>query len=288
MTLTEFINPLAERLAADLKRWLVEPAVPPELADGMRYCLDGGKRLRPSLVYLSARAVGGDDGEELVRRAAVSVELVHAYSLVHDDLPAMDNDDRRRGKATAHVKYSPAMAILIGDALLTRAMGLLAEHGGKTPPVLIAELAAGVGASGMVAGQVADLGLCAIPGGLEGIEYIHVKKTAALMQTAARMGAIAAGTDSTTTDAVGAFGKQIGLAFQIFDDLLDSGEDNRDNNSGDDVNRPPGSCLLFLASEEARRLGEERTAEALACLSPLGAAAEPLRVLAKLLVSRTN
>jgi len=265
----------------DINNWLTEPGTPAELDEAMRYCLEGGKGLRPKIVYLSAAATGGDEKSEPVRAAAVSVELVHVYSLVHDDLPDMDNDDTRRGKPTVHVKYSPAMAILVGDALLTRAAGILAEHGGEHSTALVAELASGAGAAGMVAGQVADLGLCTLPDGLDGVEYIHMRKTAALFRTAARMGATASGAPSEQIDAVGNFARNIGMAFQVFDDVLDADEIARGGNQ-------PGSCLLYLDPEEARRRGRQLTDRAIEYLAPLGDKALPLRELAQSLVSRTR
>jgi len=273
-TLEQILAPFSKRVEADIATWLVEPSVPDQLAEGMRYCVEDGKRLRPALVYLSALAAGGNDEDILVRRAAVAVELVHVYSLVHDDLPSMDNDITRRGKPTAHVKYGEAMAILIGDGLLTRAMGLLAESGHPSSHLLVAELAASAGASGMVAGQVADMDLCTIPDGREGVEYIIVRKTAALIQAASRMGAIAAGGDDSVLDALGEFALKMGMAFQVFDDLLDKDEEE------------DRSIVAEIGMEEAIIFGEKLTTEALSAVTPLGYRADTLKQLATLLVNR--
>ena len=185
----------ARRAELAIQRLLISDGVPDPLADAMRYCvLGGGKRIRPAVVYMAAQAAGADD-EELVDRAAVAVELVHCYSLVHDDLPMMDDDALRRGRPTAHVKFSDAMAILAGDALLTRAMGVLGEADYPQAGRLVAELAAGAGAAGMIAGQVADMDLCPAGEGMEKFRFINLRKTAALIRAAARMGAICGDAD---------------------------------------------------------------------------------------------
>ena len=186
------LAPYARKVESDLQLWLVDDGVPVSLAEAMHYCvLGGGKRLRPALVYLAAEAAGGSEDDEHVRRSAAAIEMVHTYSLVHDDLPAMDDDSLRRGRPTAHVKFGQAMAILAGDALLTRAFGVLAEGPAGGPVAeLTGELASAAGAAGMIAGQVADMALCEVPAGLDGLQYIHMRKTAALIRSAARMGAI--------------------------------------------------------------------------------------------------
>ena len=273
-SLQELLTPFISQVEADLGQWLVEPGVPSELAEAMQYCAAGGKRLRPSIVYLSASAVGGDYREILVRRAAVAVELVHGYSLVHDDLPAMDNDEVRRGRPTAHIKFGEAMAILVGDGMLTRAMGLMAEYNHKNSGALVAELASGAGSAGMVGGQVADLNLCSIPSGTEGAEYIIVKKTATLLMTAARMGVIAAGGSDTELTALSQYALKLGMAFQVFDDLLDSEDEDGH------------SIVKVMGTEGARRFGEQLTSQAINALDLLGNKAEKLRQLAILLLQR--
>lgn len=288
--LKALLSPCAACAEADLVRWLVPPGTPEALADGMRYCMAGGKRLRPAVAMLAAQAVGGSAENELVRRAAVAVEMVHVYSLVHDDLPAMDDDELRRGRPTAHVRFGEAMAILIGDALLTRAFGVPAECDSPLVGRLTSELSRAAGAEGMVAGQVADMNLCDLPKGLEGLRYIHLHKTAAMIRGAARMGAVAAGADETALQAVSDFAEHLGLAFQLFDDLLDvtgtAGQLGK--TPGKDAETGKQTHLAAVGIEEAKRLGEEMTLTACRALEPLGPAGETLKELAILLTRRTH
>jgi len=289
-SLTALLAPHAERLEVDLADWLVPPETPASLAEGMRYCVSGGKRLRPAIVSLSARAAGGRETDEPVRRSAVAVELVHVYSLVHDDLPVMDDDKLRRGRATAHVRFGPAMAILIGDALLTRAFGVLAEGSVPLAARLAAELARAAGAAGMVAGQVADMDLCDVPAGFEGLQYIHRRKTAALLRASARMGAWAVGADPRALRAVGEYAEKLGLAFQLIDDVLDATGTAKQLGKTPGKDAPAGkrTYLAEVGGDEAHRLGRRLTDEAVEALGPLGPAGEPLRDLARLLAERTK
>ncbi len=293
--LGEILAPYVRQVEGDLERWLVEPGVPPSLAEGMAYCvLDGGKRVRPALVLISAEAGGGDAADELARRAAVAVELVHCYSLVHDDLPAMDDDALRRGRPTAHVQFGEAMAILIGDALLTRAFGLLGEAKGLQRPEAVgalgAELAGGAGPAGMIAGQVADMGLCEIPDGLAGLRYIHLHKTATLIRAATTMGAICAQAPPKLRSALRRFGEALGLAFQLTDDLLDvtgdAGEIGKATGKDAQAGKRTYAQVLGIAASED--LGRELTKSALETLRPLGERGRKLHRLAELLLARTN
>lgn len=223
-------------------------AWPERLREACHYPLQtGGKRMRPLLCLAAAEAVGGDAGAAV--DAAAAVELVHTYSLVHDDLPCMDDDQLRRGRPTVHVVYGEALGVLVGDALLTEAFAVLAAtaHG----PRLAAELARAAGAGGMIAGQVAD-----IAGGiteLDALVRLHRAKTGALLRAAARMGAICAGADPAALAAVDAYGDALGLAFQVHDDLLDADQD-----AGDDG--PPSFVKLLGAAgtaAAARRYADE-------------------------------
>jgi geranylgeranyl pyrophosphate synthase len=289
-TLGDLLAAGAPHVDADLDRWLVEPGVPQTLADGMRYCTRGGKRLRPGLVGLAAEACGGSVDAEPVRRAAVAVEMIHAYSLVHDDLPAMDDDDLRRGQPTAHVKFGEAMAILIGDALLTRALGLLAETPAPTAGRLAAELATGAGPAGMVGGQVADMDLCELPPGQEALQYTHSRKTGALLRAAARMGAVAAEASPADLAAVTGYAERIGLAFQVVDDVLDA------TGTAEQLGKTPGkdaatgkrTYVTELGQDAADALSDRLTREALDALQPLGARAARLAALARQLCQRTH
>ncbi len=289
--LGELLAPYAEATDADLARWLLEPGVPVALAEAMRYCvLGGGKRLRPALVAMSAAAAGGDRTEELTRRAAVAVELVHAYSLVHDDLPAMDDDSLRRGRPTAHVQFGQAMAILAGDALLTRAFAVLSESGDPLAGQLGRELAAAAGPAGMIAGQVADMNLCPVPDGLDGLRYVHARKTAALLRGACRIGALCGRADGKALAAISEYGQSLGLAFQLVDDLLDvTGTAKRlGKTAGKDADRGKRTHAALIGLEAARRLVRELTASAVAALGGLEPRADDLTTLAKLLAARTR
>jgi geranylgeranyl pyrophosphate synthase len=298
----ELLGPYARRAEADLARYLVEGGTPATLAEAMRYCvLGGGKRIRPALVWLSAAAVGdgGAGRHEMLSRAASAVEMVHCYSLVHDDLPAMDDDQLRRGQPTAHVKFGQAMAILAGDALLTRAFAVLGEggwHGDASPadgPLacrLVHELAAGAGPAGMIAGQVADMNLCLVPPGLEGMRYIHLRKTAALLRAAARMGGLCAAADERELAALSDGAQAVGLAFQLVDDLLDATASTAElgKASSKDAGAGKRSVVAEIGLAEARRLTEQTTRAAEAALAALGPRAGGLRHLARLLAERTR
>ena len=290
-SLTGLLARAAELVEADLARWCVGPDTPGQLAEAMRYCvLGGGKRLRPALVYMSSEAVGGDREDEAVRRSAVAVELVHGYSMVHDDLPAMDDDTLRRGRPTAHVKFGEAMAILAGDALLTRAFAVLASPECPQAGPLAAELARGAGPTGMIAGQVADMGLCPVPPGLDGLRYIHQRKTGALIRAAVRMGAICARAEPPQLEAVSNYADALGMTYQVIDDVLDV------VGSVEDLGKTPGkdeaagkrTYVAELGIDGARALAAELVEEATAALAPLGDRGGDLVQLARLLAGRTH
>ena len=294
--LGSLLAPYAGSVEADLHRWLVEDGCPDELAEAMRYCvLGGGKRLRPALVYMAAGAVAsttaaqGPIGDELTSRAAAAVEMVHCYSLAHDDLPAMDDDVLRRGRPSAHVRFGEAMAILAGDALLTRAFGVLAESADGRSGLLVAELARGAGAEGMIAGQVADMNLCRLPPGLEGLRFIHSRKTGSLIRSAVRMGAICGRADARQLAAMAAYGETLGLTFQLIDDLLDvtGRAQELGKTPGKDHQAGKRTYVSELGLDGARKLAAELTAQAIESLEPLGAKADVPRKLAELLAERT-
>ena len=290
--LGELLGPIAETLRPALGTSLADASVPAALAEAMRYaCLDGGKRLRPALVLLSAEAVADRQHWRVdPLPAAVAVELVHCYSLVHDDLPAMDNDTLRRGRPTVHVRFGEAMAILAGDALLTRAFEVVSRY----PPdkavaaELAAELAAAAGAAGMIAGQVADMALCDVPAGAAGRRYIHLRKTAALIRAAVRMGGICAGADAAQLQALSEYGEKAGLAFQITDDLLDAtaAAEALGKTPGKDARAGKRTYATELDHDRARRQADQLTQQACRALDVLGAGAEKLRRLARLLARR--
>lgn len=279
------------RIDAALDRLLPSAAaVPRRLHRAMRYSLfAGGKRLRPLLVYHAYRACGGRGAA--VFRAAAALEMIHVYSLIHDDLPAMDDDDMRRGRPTLHRRFDEATAILAGDALLTHAFGAVAE--GFAPAVsarIVREMVRAAGTAGMIGGQALDLAAEGRPPRRRTVVAIHARKTAALIAGAARIGAIAAGAPWRAEAALFRYGRALGLAFQIVDDILDETGDAR--RMGKPVRRDMENgkmtypCAVGLAA--ARREADRLTRRALAAVSRLGPAADPLRRLARLAVDRTS
>jgi geranylgeranyl diphosphate synthase type II len=269
---------------------------PPALREAMAYSLFApGKRLRPLLTVLACEAAGGS--VELAQPAGCAVEMVHTYSLVHDDLPAMDDDDLRRGLPTCHKKFGEALAILAGDALLTLAFEVLATgYGPKTVAVSCAELAAGAGAAGMVGGQVLDLASPSIAiDGLEGaLEGIHRRKTGALFRSALRLGVYAAqaerpiGVDPGTLAAVDAYAAAFGLAFQVTDDLLDAegSADRAGKRVGKDAARGKLTYPGLLGVEASKRKARELGQDAMAAAGRLGPGGQPLADLARYVADR--
>jgi geranylgeranyl diphosphate synthase, type II len=287
-----------------LKRALVEahldaalrpmPGCPAGLLEAMRYSLLApGKRLRPLLVLLANEACGGRDETGLP--AASAVEMIHAYSLIHDDLPAMDDDDLRRGLPTCHVKFDEATAILAGDALLTMAFQVLAEG---YPPATAAEcckvLARAAGAAGMVGGQADDLAWEKRGGSAEDLEHLHARKTGALFRACLTLGVLAAHADQPADpgwrEAIDAYGRCFGLAFQITDDLLDVEGSAARAGKGTQKDAARGKLtypgLLGVAESRGRaeRLGEEARQH----LAPLGPAGRRLAALVQSILERTR
>lgn len=289
--LSQLLGPHAQRAEADLQRWLVEDGCPGELAEALRYSvLGGGKRLRPALVHLAAAAAGGKDGESAAR-SAVAIELIHCYSLVHDDLPAMDDDTMRRGRPTVHVKFGQAMAILAGDALLTRAFAVVCGTADRAlASQLVCELSHAAGQSGMIAGQVADMNLCRLDEGLDGLRYTHQAKTGAIIRAAGRLGAMCGGADQAVLAAVSRYGELLGLAFQVVDDVLDvTGEATKIGKTpGKDAAAGKRTYVSLLGLDQAKALGQELTARCLEALKPLGPCGSELARLAVLLGGRLH
>jgi geranylgeranyl diphosphate synthase type II len=291
-----------------------EAAAPPALVEAMRYSLLApGKRLRPILVFMAAHAAGGSDQQALP--AAAAVEIIHTYSLIHDDLPAMDDDDLRRGLPTCHKKFGEATAILAGDGLLTLAFQVLAEH---YPPHTASgcclTLARGAGIAGMVGGQAEDLqwenakpegesasprgmprGLADSPSGLAlALERIHMHKTGALFRACLALGVWSAqgerdqGPDRELLQRLDTFGRCFGLVFQITDDLIDveSTAEKTGKRVGKDAVRGKLTYPGLLGVEESRRRARELSAEAFAAIEPLGAAGQPLAELMRFVLAR--
>ncbi len=251
-----------------------EAPCPPRLAEAMRYSLlGGGKRLRPILTLMAAEACGCDPVDSLP--AACAVEMVHTYSLIHDDLPAMDDDDLRRGRPTCHKAFDEATAILAGDGLLTLAFETIARY--THPPEAaircVRILAEGAGPIGMVGGQMADLqaeGNAA--GTLAQLEAIHRRKTGALLRASLLMGAAVAGASDDISRALDCYGHAVGLAFQIIDDLLDvqGDEVKLGKRVGKDSDLGKWTYPAFLGIEGSRRKARQLADEARAALLPLG------------------
>lgn len=277
-----------------LERYLPSEKTPPEIIHrAMRYSvLSGGKRLRPALVLGAAEAVGGR--VEAVLQAACGIELIHCYSLVHDDLPAMDDDDLRRGRPTTHKVFGEAIAILAGDALLTLGFELLARAGleAGVSPVdalrVVREVAVAAGSEGMVGGQVLDITASVEHPVAEVVEEIHRRKTAALFVASVRTGAILSRASDEALAALTRFGTALGLAFQITDDILDVvGEEAKmGKRAGKDLQKRkltyPGVFGLEAACEQARAAAME----ALEAIKDFGSAAAFLRGAAEFVLSR--
>ena len=262
------------------------------LGEAMRYSLlAGGKRLRPIMLMAAADAVG-KHGENFVT-AACAVEMVHTYSLIHDDLPAMDNDDYRRGKLTNHKVYGEAMAILAGDGLLTLAFEVLLRQGRVSHAALLTavrELAGAAGAGGMVGGQALDLRATGQKLDLAALKRMHGGKTGRMFQASLRIGAILAGATNAELTALTTYADNFGLAFQITDDILDFTGD------ADVIGKPVGSdernqkatYVTLTSLAQARTLAEEAVTEAKNALVGFGERAEFLRELADYLIMRNK
>ena len=265
----------AEQAAVEaaLDRWVPYNA-PAELGLAMRYgVLDGGKRLRPLLVLAAAQAVHGQ--REAALRAACAVELIHAYSLVHDDMPCMDNDVLRRGKATVHVQFGEARAMLAGDAMQALAFEVLTPDEG-VPPVLQARLcsllARSAGHAGMAGGQAIDLASIGLPLGEHALRDMHHRKTGALLQASVLMGAACGVVSPSAWDALSAYGDALGLAFQVVDDILDVTQvsETLGKTAGKDIDNNKPTYVTVLGLEAARRHANELRDKAQAALAHSG------------------
>jgi geranylgeranyl diphosphate synthase type II len=300
--LKEFMTARQQLVEGHLHELLAqEQHAPPELVEAMRYSLLApGKRLRPVLVCMAAQAAGGNERQALP--AAAAVEMIHTYSLIHDDLPAMDDDDLRRGLPTCHKKFGEALAILAGDGLLTLAFQALAEH---YPPRTAAgcclALARGAGAAGMVGGQVEDLAWERESGDSEkrprtaaALEYIHQHKTGALFRACLALGAWAAqgerdcGPDRILLQRLETYGRCFGLLFQITDDLIDveGCAENTGKRVGKDAARGKLTYPGLLGVEESRRRARDLADTALDVVEPFGAAGQPLAQLMRFVLER--
>ena len=265
---------------------------PGAIHDAMAYSLFApGKRLRPILVMFACEAAGGT--EEQALPAACAVEMVHTYSLIHDDLPAMDDDDLRRGRPTVHVAFDEATAILAGDALQAQAFSLLAEET-RAPHALrvawLATLANATGAAGMCGGQALDMAGTGASLALEELERLHALKTGALIRAAVRMGALAGTNDGAVLQPLDDFAAALGLAFQIRDDLLDieASSEQLGKTAGKDQAQAKSTYPSLLGADGARDALARQVARMDHILAGLGGDREPLRALARLAVERQH
>ncbi len=296
MNITDYL----EEKRVEVDRFLDE-AIPPAAAppailhESMRYSLlAGGKRIRPILAIATAEAL--ETQPPGLMAVACSLELIHTYSLIHDDLPAMDNDDFRRGKPTNHKAYGDAIAILAGDALLTMAFDLLSRPDlmkGCDPlrqVRMLQELAFGSGNKGMVAGQVFDIQAEHQDIDLATLQNIHKHKTGMLIRAAVRMGAIAGGASDRQLDDMTGYAEDIGLAFQIADDVLNvtGTREELGKNPNTDAERGKKTYPTFYGVDGAKRLADECVTRAVARLASFGASADPLREIARYITVRNH
>jgi geranylgeranyl pyrophosphate synthase len=289
------LSELRQRVDVALAEVLPPEGEPPAgLHVAMRYSvLADGKRLRPILVLAAGAACGAPTDELLP--AACAVELIHAYSLIHDDLPAFDDDSLRRGKPTSHVVFGEPQAILAGDALQSLAFATMAHaaHGARDPrpwTAAIAELADAAGSVGMAGGQWLDVEAEGRDVDLSALETLHAAKTGALLTACARIGAILAGADGDTLERLSAYGRAVGLAFQVVDDILDveGSVEELGKNPGVDAHRGKPTYPALLGLEEARATAQRLRQVAHDSIAPLGEAARPLQLIADFIIDRSR
>ncbi|MEK7711144.1 MAG: polyprenyl synthetase family protein [Planctomycetota bacterium] len=285
----DFLRTFAAEFDGRFDAYLKVADVPAQLREAVRYsALAPGKRIRPYLVARCCELVGGrrDDAWP----AAAAIECVHAFSLVHDDLPAMDDDDLRRGRPTTHKQFNEALAILAGDALLALAFELLVRHTPDRTRVgeMVLELARRTGWTGMIGGQAADVLGQGTPPSEDLVKYIHGRKTASLFEAACRLGAMAGEERADAVAALGRFGRHLGQAFQIADDLLDVTATSAElgKRAGKDVSAGKQTYPRCVGVEASRAMAAEEVQAAVAELSPFGPSANDLRALAEYAVSR--
>ena len=291
MPLKDYLTARQDLVDKALDRFLPKASVKPStIHKAMRYSLfAGGKRLRPILCIAAAEACGGTGSKAIP--AACAVECIHTYSLIHDDLPCMDNDDFRRGKPTSHKVFGEGVAVLAGDALLTVAFEILAQAK-EAPrhriPVLVGELANAAGSLWLIGGQVADLeGEGKKLNGAQ-LKFIHQSKTAALLTASIRLGAMSANASEKMLASLTTFGKSLGLAFQVIDDILDVTQTSEKlgKSAGKDVAARKATYPAIFGLEKSRREAVRLTHAALSALKPFGAKASMLRSIAEYLLQR--
>lgn len=266
---------------------------PPVIFEAMRYSLfAGGKRLRPMMVLEACKAVGGDTKQ--AEPFACALEMIHTYSLIHDDLPAMDNDDLRRGKPTSHKKFGEAMAILAGDGLLHQAMEIMAnacyQNPCKQTTGAMLAVAKGAGLHGMLTGQVVDVYFEGTPLDAQKLEFIHVHKTAAMIKGALQAGASVGGASDDVVEQFGIAGEKIGVSFQILDDILDVTQttETLGKPAHSDEKNQKNTFVTTYGIEKSKEIAEKLTAEALAIWESMGENGAFLKALTQYLLQRTH
>ncbi|MDH4232941.1 MAG: polyprenyl synthetase family protein [Nitrospirota bacterium] len=295
MNLKEYIKDKREAVDSFFHSYFGKPGKPSVLQEAMLYSLfAGGKRIRPVLALASYEACGGNPAD--IVPYASTLELIHTYSLIHDDLPSMDNDDLRRGKPTSHKIYGEAIAILAGDALLTEAFRILSDPSlsGRVQEAnllrALREVAVASGLNGMVAGQAQDILSENAEPDHETLEFIHMRKTASLIRASVMMGPILFGSGMDVLDALSEYGRNIGLAFQVVDDILDI------EGNTEEIGKPVGSderankmtYPSLYGIEKSKQIAKELIAAALSSVSSFSPGADPLREIANYLLSRRS
>ncbi|MBJ6726309.1 polyprenyl synthetase family protein [Geomesophilobacter sediminis] len=295
MDLKEYLKKQCQVVDDALEKYLPRAEeLPTSLHSSMRYSVfAGGKRVRPILLLAACDTVGGKTADALP--AACAMEMIHTYSLIHDDLPAMDDDDFRRGNPTNHKVYGEATAILAGDALLTEAFILLSREGGDLDPAarvrVIQEIAHASGSHGMVGGQVVDMeSEGGGPVDLATLSYIHTHKTGALIRASVRAGALVGGADAASLEALTRYGEAVGLAFQIADDILDveGTTEELGKDAGSDEARGKATYPALMGLEASKQRANELVEMALDALARFDEKAEPLRAIASYIVKRKS
>ena len=289
---SSWVSAHQSRFEDNLKRLLPQAEVAPQrLHAAMRYSvLEGGKRVRPLLAFAAGELSGAP--VDRVEIAAAAVELIHAYSLVHDDMPCMDDDVLRRGKPTCHVEYDEATALLVGDALQSLAFQLLSEHQLSDDAAkqlqMVKLLAVASGSRGMAGGQAIDLASVGKQLTLPELEQMHIHKTGALIRAAILLGAYCGNLTRAQLDKLDRYGKCIGLAFQVVDDVLDSEADTATlgKTAGKDANNDKPTYVTLLGVQAAKQMAAELHSDALEALDEFGASAQRLRELADFIVMR--
>lgn len=296
MDLKPYLSRKREIIDRALEGVFLKPEGPAaDVVKAMAYSLfAGGKRLRPILCLAAVQAVGGNESQVLP--VACALELIHTYSLIHDDLPAMDDDDLRRGKPTNHKVFGEAVAILAGDGLLTEAFQLMCRRDPASaidPGALIKTIgiiARAAGYRGMVGGQVVDIRMEGREVDPATLEFIHTHKTAAMIEASVQAGAVLGGAAPPQEEALGRYGRKIGLAFQVSDDILDIEGDSRvmGKTAGADISRKKATYPALFGMDRAKEIQKALVAEAISNLDSFDDRADPLRKIASYVIERTS